>query len=84
MSIIQCNTVENVNLNLKNSILFSFLGLVNGRMLNGPEVFHPSRAMTSLLLLRSLDENVIVTTVIKFPKYVACQVRDIKKLEDAL
>ena len=59
------------------------LGLVNGRMLNGPEVFHPSRAMTSLLLLRSLDENVIVTTVIKFPKYVACQVRDIKKLEGA-
>ena len=57
---------------------------VNGRILNGPEVFHPSRAMTSLLLLRSLDENVIVTTVIKFPKYVACQVRDIKKLEDAL
>ena len=56
---------------------------VNGRILNGPEVFHPSRAMTSLLLVRSLDENVIVTTVIKFPKYVACQVRDIKKLEGA-
>ena len=55
----------------------------NGRISNGPEVFHPSRAMTSLLLLRSLDENVIVTTVIKFPKYVACQVRDIKKLEGA-
>ena len=56
---------------------------IDGRILNGPEVFHPSRAMTSLLLLRSLDENVIVTTVIKFPKYVACQVRDIKKLEGA-
>ena len=53
-------------------------------MLNGPEVFHPSRAMTSLLLVRSIDENVIVTTVINFPKKVAGQVRDIKKLEDSL
>ena len=56
---------------------------INGRILNGPEVFHPSRAMMSLLLAIMMQVNQTYTVINSPKQQVVCHLHHLKKSDDA-